>query len=172
RWARLRPGCRADRCGRWPGQRSTPSALAHPGPARPRVFARTRPQTRDDGSYAIEQLGQIADDNVRSALEERFSLTNAVHADDETEIPRSTGFHSSQCVFEHGRLRRRDIQPTRRGEIRVGRRLALQPLLLGDDPVNADVELIGDAGGLQYLVEFSAGGHPRPAQTRLAGRAQ
>ena len=84
----------------------------------------------------VQQLGEVADDDVGAVLAQRVGLADAIDADDEAEVAGPPGLDAGQRVLEHGRLPRLDAERPRAGEERVRRRLALQMLALGDDAVD------------------------------------
>src|SRR4051812_48857497 len=100
--------------------------------------------------------------------EQRVALTGAIDADDPAEAAVVPRLHAGEGVLEDRRARGRDAEDARRLEEGVGRRLAAQMALLGDDAVDADLEQVLDAGRHEHVVAVVARGHDRPPHARRA----
>ena len=117
--------------------------------------------------------GKPRADGTRSFLQSRgIALADAIDADDKTETSSAAGLDTRQGIFEHRRLRRHYVQRTSRGEVRVRSRFSLQTVPLGDESVDARVEIIDDAGRDEYRVGVCARGHDCATQTCGACRPQ
>src|SRR5689334_22720236 len=73
---------------------------------------------------SVEQLGEVADDDVSAVRAQLGGVPEAVDADDEPEPARAAGLHPGDRVLEHDGLLLGDGQVRRRREERVGRGLA------------------------------------------------
>ena len=70
-------------------------------------------------------------------LAQRVGLPDPVHADDEPETAGAAGLHAREGVLEDGGLAGIDAEVRGAGEERVGRGLARQAALAGDEAVDA-----------------------------------
>ena len=104
-----------------------------------------------DDHRLLQERGEVGHHHVRAVPAQRVGLAHAIDADDVAEVPGAPGVDAGERVLEHHRLRRVDAERARGGEERVGRRLAGEMLLGGDDAVDAYVEQVVDAGGLEHL---------------------
>ena len=105
-----------------------------------------------------------------AVLAQGVGLADAVDADDVAEVPGAAGLHAGQRVLEHRRLARLDAERLGAGQERVGRRLALEVLLVGDLAVDPRLEQVLDPGGLQHVLAVRAGGDDGAPQPGVAGR--
>src|SRR3954466_8573041 len=64
-----------------------------------------------------QQLGEVADDDVRAVPAQRLGLTEPVHAHHEAESARAAGLDPGEGVLEHHRLLLGHAQVGRRGEV-------------------------------------------------------
>jgi hypothetical protein len=118
---------------------------------------------------AVQELGEVGDDDVGAVLAQRVGLAHAVDAHDVSEPARAARLHAGQRVLEHGRARRVDAEPPRAGGERVRRGLALQPLARGHDAIDDLLEQLDDPGRPQDVAAVRARGHDGAAQARVAG---
>ena len=100
---------------------------------------------------------------------QRLGLADAIDADHVSEVARAPGGDTGESVLEHRRLLGLDADGLCAGEERVGRRLALQMLAVGDDAVDDLLEQVQDSGVLEHVAAIRARGNDRPAQLSVAG---
>src|SRR3954451_10301679 len=100
--------------------------------------------------------------------EQRLALTGAIDADDVAEVAVVPRLHAGEGVLEDRRARGRDAEDARRLEEGVGRRLAAQRALLGDDPADAALEQVLDAGPHGHVLAVVPRAPDRPPQARVA----
>jgi hypothetical protein len=101
-------------------------------------------------------------------LAQLLRLPHSVHAHHEPELARPPGRHPDQRVLEDGGVRRIDAEHPRRLQVGIGRGLAVQPALGRDLGVDADVELVGHAAGLEHGLGIGAGRDDGGLEARLA----
>jgi hypothetical protein len=94
----------------------------------------------------LQQLGEVADDDVGAVLEELVRLAHAIDADNQPKPAGAAGRNTGEGVLEHSRLLRGDLQRPSRGEEGVRRRLSVEVLLRRDDAVDANLEQVIDSG--------------------------
>src|SRR4051812_4218374 len=104
--------------------------------AAPRGAAATRSR------LLLEQVGEVGHDDVGAVLAQGVRLPEPVDADDEAEPARAARLDAGQRVLEHDGVLLGDVQVRGGGQERVGRRLARQLPLLGDDAVDPVVDQV------------------------------
>src|SRR5206468_7756921 len=102
-----------------------------------------------------------------AVLTQRVGLPDSIDAYDAAEAPGPPGLDSRQGVLEHGTISGLDAELAGAGEERVGRRLSLQVLAVGDHAVDDRLEQVGDAGRPEDLLRVRAGRDDGPAQASV-----
>ena len=96
--------------------------------------------------------------------------SDPVDADDEAEASRAAGFDPGERVLVNNRLRGLDPEQPGAGEEGVRRRLAGEPLALGEVPIDHLLEQVGDPGRLEHRLAVGARGDDSAAHARLDRR--
>jgi hypothetical protein len=131
-----------------------------------------RPPAAESG--AVQHVGEIGHDHIRTVLPERVGMPGAVNADHVAESACPPRCHAGQ------RDRRRLRQPAVRARApgrprgRVLGGLAAKMLAPGDNAIDPRLEPILDPGGRQHVAAVGAAGHdsgagPRPWQRTRSG---
>ena len=119
---------------------------------------------------ALEQLGQIGDDDVGAVRSQRVGLADAVDADDEAEPARPSRRDAGERVLEHRRLARAPRRACGGGRNMSGAGLPRRCSRSATIAVDPHLEQIGDAGRLQHLAAVGAGGDDRAPQAGVTRR--
>src|SRR3954464_3774079 len=85
-------------------------------------------------------------------------MPDPVDSDDEAEPAGLASGNACECILEHGRLARSDLESFRGREEGVRRGLSPQVLLRSDDPVDSHLEQIRDPGCLENVAGVRARG--------------
>ena len=128
------------------------------GPAIGCRFART---------HRGHQLREVLDHDVGAVLTEGLGLVRPVDPDDEPEVTGPTGLHPREGVLEDHTPCHRHREATGRLDEGVGGGLAADAAVLDVPAVDADVELVGDPGGLDHGLAVLARRDHRGGQAEL-----
>src|SRR5256885_2289191 len=116
---------------------------------------------------SAEELTEVVHHDVGAVRSQRIPVTvaDAVDPDDPPEVTGAPGLDAGEGVLEHGRGGRSAPQARRAGEERVRCGFPGEVALPRDRAVDAGVEQVTDAGGLEDLGGVRAGRHDRGLQS-------
>src|SRR5439155_8687735 len=116
----------------------------------------------------VEQLAQIADDDVRALATHRLRVAVALDRDDLAKTGRVSCGDSGRQGLERGGVTRHDVEATARCEQDIWRRPAAQPFARDRRSVDARVDEAVEARALEDLGGVCACGHDGGVEAGIA----